>query len=310
MRVIEYFKSNYRVILRSYSLILIGSILLALGAGLFLIPNRINAGGLSGIAVVLNSINPWFQEDLVVLVLNWVFFFISLIFLGVRFTVKSLVSTLVYPLMLVMLTRIPFFHDLIQRTFLDQPDTSKTLIAGVFGGAFVGAGVALTFLGGGSTGGVDIIVFLINKFTNIKQSILSFVIDGTIVVFGIFAINNLIASLIGVIAAFISAMMIEYIFVGRSKALTALIISKDHAIAINDYIQQEMERGSTIFRVEGGYKRQDYELIMVSFDRREYANLITKVAQLDKRAFVTIIQTTEVLGEGFKVMTSRKRGRK
>lgn len=307
MRVIEYIKQNYRVLIKSYGLILVGSILLALGVGMFLIPNQINSGGLSGIAIILHALNPWFEEDIVVLVLNWLFFFISLIFLGLRFTIKSLVSTLVFPLFLVMFTRIPLFQN-ISDTFIENQDTSKTLIAGLFGGAFVGAGVALTFLGGGSTGGVDIIVFLINKFTAIKQSILSFLIDGLIIAFGIFALGNMIASLIGIIAAFITAMMIEYIFVGRSKALTALIISKDHALEINDYIQNQMERGSTIFKVEGGYQRHSYELIMVSFDRKEYANLINKVASIDKKAFVTIIQTNEVLGEGFRAIRTRKRG--
>lgn len=308
MRVIEYIKQNYRVLIKSYGLILVGSILLALGVGMFLIPNQINSGGLSGIAITLHALNPWFEEDIVVLVLNWLFFFISLIFLGLRFTIKSLVSTLVYPLFLVMFTRIPLFQNIIYDTFIENPDTSKTLIAGLFGGAFVGAGVALTFLGGGSTGGVDIIVFLINKFTAIKQSILSFLIDGLIIALGIFALGNMIASLIGIIAAFITAMMIEYIFVGRSKALTALIISKDHVQEINDYIQNQMERGSTIFKVEGGYQRHPYELIMVSFDRKEYANLINKVASIDKKAFVTIIQTNEVLGEGFRAIRTRKRG--
>lgn len=306
MRAIEYFKENYKVLLRSYSLILIGAILLAFGTGMFLIPNRINAGGLSGIAIVLKAANPWFEEDLVVLVLTWGFFILSLIFLGLKFTIKSLVSSLVYPLLLILFSRLPFFQNLIHTTFFVNQETTKTLIAGIFGGAFVGAGVAITFLGGGSTGGVDIIVFIINKFTSIKQSILSFIVDGSIIVIGIFALGDMIASLIGVIAAFITAMMIEYIFVGRSRALTAMIISRDHAKEINEYIQNEMERGSTFFKVEGGYKRHEYELIMVTFDRKEYANLINHVSHIDKKAFLTVIQANEVLGEGFGAFRNRR----
>ena len=306
MRIVNYIKDNYRQILKSYSLVILGSILLAIGTGVFLIPNAINAGGLSGIAIILNS-QFNLDEDIVVLILIWAFFFLSLLFLGVKFTLKSLLSTLIYPSLLVLITRNPYIQNLIQETFIDNPDTSKTLIAGMFGGVFVGAGVAITFIGGGSTGGVDILVFIIHKYTRIKQSILSFAIDGTIILIGFFVLENMMASMIGIISAFISAVMIEYIFVGRSRKLTALIISKDHSEEINHYIQNEMERGSTLLDIMGGYKRHHYEMIMVTFDRKEYANLVAKVAQIDKKAFLTVIQTNEVLGEGFSAFHTRKR---
>lgn len=306
MRIVNYLKENYRQIIKSYSLIILGSILLAIGTGVFLIPNAINAGGLSGIAIILNS-QFNLDEDIVILILIWAFFFLSLLFLGVKFTLKSLLSTIIYPSLLVLITRNPYIQNLIQETFIDNPDTSKTLIAGMFGGVFVGAGVAITFIGGGSTGGVDILVFIINKYTRIKQSILSFAIDGTIILIGFFVLENMMASMIGIISAFISAVMIEYIFVGRSRKLTALIISKDHCQEINHYIQNEMERGSTLLDIMGGYKRHHYEMIMVTFDRKEYANLVAKVAQIDKKAFLTVIQTNEVLGEGFSAFHTRKR---
>ncbi|HKM02593.1 MAG TPA: YitT family protein [Bacilli bacterium] len=306
MQIINYFKNNYRQIAKSYTLIIIGSLLLAVGTGLFLIPNRINAGGISGVAIILNSVFG-FEEDIVVLIMAWGFFALSLIFLGLKFTLKSLVSSLIYPLSLVLLMRLPFFQTLVQETFLDNPDTSKTLIAGIFGGVFVGAGVAITFLGGGSTGGVDILVFIIHKYTQVKQSVLSFVVDGAVIALGVFALGDMIASMIGIVAAFITAIMIEYIFVGRSKALTALIISKDHVKEINEYIQDSMERGSTLIPVAGGYQKHAYEMIMVTFDRKEYANLIYQVSQIDKRAFLTVIQTNEVLGEGFRGFRNRKR---
>ena len=306
MRIVNYFKNNYRQIFKSYSLVILGSVLLAIGTGIFLIPNAINAGGLSGIAIILNS-QFNLDEDIVVLILIWAFFFLSLLFLGVKFTLKSLLSTLIYPSLLVLITRNPYIQNLVQETFIDNPDTSKTLIAGMFGGVFVGAGVAVTFIGGGSTGGVDILVFIINKYTRIKQSILSFAIDGTVILIGFFVLENMMASMIGIISAFISAVMIEYIFVGRSRKLTALIISKDHCQEINHYIQNEMERGSTLLDIMGGYKRHHYEMIMVTFDRKEYANLVAKVAQIDKKAFLTVIQTNEVLGEGFSAFHTRKR---
>lgn len=305
MPLFNYFKDNYRQIIKSYSLVILGSVLLAIGTGVFLIPNAINAGGMSGIAIILKA-KFGFDVDIVVLILTWSFFLLSLLFLGLKFTLKSLLSSLIYPLALVLVTRNSYIQNLVKETFIDNPDSTATLIAGMFGGVFVGTGVAITFIGGGSTGGVDIIVFIINKYTRIKQSILSFVVDGTVILIGFFVLENMMASLVGIISAFITAMMIEYIFVGRSRALTALIISKEHIDEINEYIQNDMERGSTLIDVKGGYKKHPYQMIMVTFDRKEYANLVAKVAQIDKKAFLTVIQTNEVLGEGFRAFHTRK----
>lgn len=306
-KIKEMFLSDWKHILKNYSFIVLGSLFLAVGTGIFLLPAVLNTGGMMGLGIIANRIFG-FDADLVVLVLSWLFFLVSLLFLGWRFTLKSLVSSFVYPLMLILLMRLPAIANETKILFGDTADVATKLIAGIFGGVFCGFGVALTFLGGGSTGGVDIIVVIINKYTRITHSVLSFIIDGLIVALGLFILQDVILSLIGIISAFVYAVTLEFVFAGKSHSLTAQIISPTKSAEINDFIQNKTNRGSTLIPVKGGFEKKDYTMISVTFDRSEYAKIINGVAKIDKDAFVTIKQTATVLGEGFNSLVPPKEG--
>lgn len=294
-------KQDWKLILKNYSLVFIGSLLLAIGTGVFLLPAVLNTGGMMGLGLIGQHL--WgFDPDLVVLVLTWVFFLVSLLFVGWRFTLKSLVSSLVYPLFLILLMRIPSISTETAKLFGEGADVATKLIAGVFGGVFSGVGVALTFRGGGSTGGVDIIVILINKYLHISHSILSFLVDAIIVVIGLFVMQNVVLSLIGIISAFVYALTLEFVFVGRSHVLSAYIISPTKSAEINEWIQTNTKRGTTLMPIKGGYQGDEYIMILVNFDRSEYGHIIDGVAKIDKDAFITINQSKSVLGEGFKTL--------
>lgn len=298
-------KKEIITLIKNTSLIVIGSILLAFGTGIFLVPSGINAGGLSGIALIFQATLNW-EVDIVVGVLVWSLFALSIFFLGRRFAMQTLVATIVYPIALSLLLRIPYFIDLSSALLGAESGTAELLIAGLFGGAFVGAGCAVTFLGGGSTGGVDILAFMIHKYLRVKHSISSFFIDAIIVFIGMLTIGNLVASLVGVVSALISALMIEYIFIGKSTAFVATIISTKWE-EINQFIQEKMERGTTIINVEGGFKFNEYRMISVVFDRKEYGYLYAAIAQIDPKAFVTFVQAQSVHGEGFNHFVQKKR---
>lgn len=300
-------KENWKVILKNYSLIVLGSILLAIGTGVFLLPALLNTGGMMGLGLIGEKLFG-FDPEIVVLVLTWMFFLISLLFLGWRFTLKSLVSSLVYPLMLILLMRLPSIATETTTLFGEGADMATKLIAGVFGGVFCGVGVALTFLGGGSTGGVDIIVIIINKYTHLNHSILVFIVDGIIVTLGLFILQDILLSLVGIMSAFVFALTLEFVFGGRSHAMTAQIISPTKSEEINYWIQTSTNRGSTVIPVMGGYTGEEYLMIIVNFDRSEYARIVNGIAKIDKDAFVTISQATAVLGEGFKNLLPAKEG--
>lgn len=304
---IQLFKEDWRVILKNYTLIVVGSILLAVGTGVFLLPAVLNTGGLSGIGIIGEGLFS-FDPDLVVLVMTWVFFLISLLFLGWRFTIKSLVSSFVYPLALILLMRLPAIATETTKLFGEGADMATKLIAGVFGGVFNGVGVALTFRGGGSTGGVDILVVILNKYLRLSYSIMSFVIDGLIIVIGLVVLKNVLLSLVGIMSAFVFAITLEFVFVGKSHAMTASIISRTHSEDINVFIQNEIGQGTTLVPVMGGYQKDEYTMVVVHFDRSNYARLINGVAKIDKSAFVSIEQSTVVLGGKFESLKPVKEG--
>ena len=239
--------------------------------------------------------------DTIIFFITWGLFFLGLIFLGWDFALKTLASTIVYPL------AISLFLKLVSPDVLDgifylqgsQYSNVALIISALFGGLCVGTGCALTFLGGGSTGGMDILAFMICKvFKKWKSSTVIFAIDATIVMLGLFAVKDLIHTLLGVISAWIAAMVIDKIFIGSEKAFTAQIVS-DKYEELNLAIREEVHRTTTMFVASGGYSREPKTVLMVTFTMPQYADLMRIIKQIDPQAFVSISRAHEINGEGF-----------
>lgn len=295
-------------------LVVLGSILLALGSATFLIELNIVTGGLSGIGIIVQHFFPNFQIiDILVFVLTWVLWLIGFKFLGKDFALKTLISSIVYPLALSLTLRIPFFTDLAKSIAYVDPtsdvlvtDVGRILLCGIFGGITIGGSLSLTFLGGGSTGGVDIIAFLIEKHLKIKQSISILMIDGTIVVLGMFIIpNNVVNGLCGIISAAIGAIVLDVVYIGNQSCYIAEIIS-DKWEEISTYAQDQLNRGTTIIHAKGGYQGADRTILRIVFPKSQYYKLRQVISEIDDRAFVTFTQTNAVFGEGFKENKSKK----
>lgn len=283
-------------------LVIAGSVILGLGTGILLVPYNIITGGLSGIGIILNKTLGW-NVELVVAVLTWLFFFMGLIFLGKKFAFQTLCSTIVYPIALSLGV---FLQNNIEFLQLVKTNEVHRLLAAVFGGVFVGAGCAITFLGGGSTGGVDIPALMAQKYLKIKCSIMTFAIDATIIIVGLVINKDLIFAMIGILSAVIAAVMVDKIFLGGTSAYIATIISKKYE-EINNFILDKLERGTTIIDVEGGYSKEESRMIQVAFVANEYAILQEGVSLIDPKAFMTVCRANEVMGEGFNKFVRRKR---
>lgn len=133
-----------------------------------------------------------------------------------------------------------------------------------------------------------------------------FIIDGSTVVFGMFIIGDFVLALLGIVAVFVSAMMIDKVFLGGRSAFIAQIVS-DKYEEINTYIIEKLDRTTTILQGEGGYSRTDKKLMMVSFTMNEYADLLAAVLKIDKKAFITVHRAHEISGEGWTI-EKRKKG--
>ena len=316
-------KKEIRTEIKNFFLVIIGSIILGFGTGVFLVPFNIIAGGVTGIGITLDAtLTPIIPEsvklllsdfnlnimDVYVALLTWIMFFAGLFILGKNFAIKTLLSSIFYPIFFSLANRL-VSNDVMDGFFNLQnsqhPDLAL-LLAAVCGGALVGAGCAVTFMGGGSTGGVDIIALSICKFfKRLKSSVVIFCVDASVILLGVFALKNFTLSLVGVASAMVCAVVIDHLFVGSFKAFKAEIISP-HADEINEMVRKKLNRTTTFINVIGGYSGEKKKMVMLTFTIREYSEVLNIINTVDKDAFVTISNAHEINGEGWTFNTKKE----
>jgi uncharacterized membrane-anchored protein YitT (DUF2179 family) len=299
-------KSTLYSALKNALWVIAGSIVLAFGFAVFIFPFYLVTGGVSGFAVAIVNLLPFNIElDILVAILTWSLFFVGLIFLGRAFALKTLLSSIVYPIALsawmrlISLEGVSEILDLAAGYDPADPDYALPLICAVFGGALIGAGCALTFRGGGSTGGIDIIALIMAKYIKgVKSSVAVFACDATVVIIGLFVKKDIIMCLLGVASALVGAIIIDKVLLGERKSFIAHIISEKYE-EINHEILTSLERGSTIITAKGGYTGESRPMLMVSFTKSQYASFMAIISRIDKNAFVTIHLAHGIEGEGF-----------
>ena len=283
---------------KKYLLLIVACFCLALAYSGFIIQGNIMTGGLGGLTIIIDSILP---EGFIIksvgfifTILSWTLFFVGLIFKGKSFALKTLFCTILYPLF-VSLLEIVFKHFPILPI---AEDTGMQLLYAMLAGVFIGLGLGFAFKVGGSTGGVDIIAVLIAEKTKISVDKSIFMIDAVIIAIGI-PVLGLINVVIGLISNIVYSIIIDRVLVGGQKTIFVQIIS-DKIDEINSFVQNHIDRGSTYFDVRGGYKKEEHKMLEVIVYRREYAELIDFVHEIDKDAFVISLESKEVFGKGFK----------
>jgi len=283
-------------------LVVFGTLVLSFGCSVFIIPFELVTGGVTGISILIDHVlGGLIPISVIIAVLTWALFFVGLFVLGRDFALKTLVSTIVYP------AGVSIFSLLVSPDVLDgffylqgsAHGQISLLLGALMGGLGVGVGCALTFLGGGSTGGIDIIAFVICKYwRKAKSSVMIFVLDAATVILGMFIIGDLVITLLGVISAFVGAIVIDRIFVGGNGSYIAQIISDKHDL-IREQILRDLNRGATIVDVVGAYSGEPRKMVMVSFTMRQYNQVMDIINRADKRAFVTIHRAHQINGEGW-----------
>ncbi|TCP29943.1 uncharacterized membrane-anchored protein YitT (DUF2179 family) [Scopulibacillus darangshiensis] len=275
---------NPRVILSlEYIEILIGASIVALAFNLFLFPNQIAAGGISGVSTVLYGTFGW-NPAYVQWAFNIPLFILGIVILGKDFSIKTLVGT----------SFLPFVVYLSQHI---EPPTNEPLLGALFGGIGVGLGLGIVFRGKGSTGGTALIGQIIHKYTHLSQGISMVLIDGTIVIMSAF-VFSLEKALYALISIYLTGKIIDVVQVGFSQTKMAFIIS-DHEVNIQQAILKEIDRGVTKIPGIGGYTNDDRPVLMCVLDQSELTKLKQLVERVDPKAFVIVSNSIEVLGEGF-----------
>ncbi|PYI51190.1 YitT family protein [Paenibacillus flagellatus] len=268
-----------------YGLLLAGCLIIASSFNLFLNPNQIASGGVSGISTIIQHLFD-IEPAIVQWVLNIPLFILGLLFLGGQFGLKTAVASVVLPLF-VLLTR-----DM-------EPLTKNTLLATIYGGIGLGAGLGIVFRGRGSTGGLDSAAQLIHKWTGIGYGIAVAMLDGAVILTAgiVFSPEKALLALIGL---YVTTKTIDIVQTGFRYSKLAFIISMETE-ALRQAILYELDRGLTLLEARGGFTGETRPTLMVVVSQTEVTRLKTIVRSVDPSAFVILADANEVLGEGFKL---------
>lgn len=308
-------KIDWKKLLHNYTFVTIGCLILAFADAVFIVPLNLVIGGVSSVAVIaqyffeMNGGNGDIT-DIVTWSVQILFLLLSLIFLGKKYTIRTVYASLLFPLLYTVFLRFNIGSSISDQlmatisshaadgTIIETENFALTILAALFGGAMVGISVAITYLGNGSTGGFDVLCSIVAKHTPIKEGIASFFFDGTLVIIGIICMRDVPHGLIGILAALMCAICIQYIYVNQNTYIIADIIS-DKSEEIIAYITVKMDRTSTVIDATGSYTGSSRKILRVAFSRRELYELKKFIAEVDPKAFVTFTNASMVNGEGF-----------
>ena len=271
----------------SYAQIILGAMVGGAAYPLFMTPNKIAPGGITGIATILNHLFQW-PVGTVTLILNVPLFLISYRAMGRIFAFRSLVATLFFTL----------FIDVLPL----QPMTTDPLLGALYGGVMLGAGLGLIMRGGATTGGSDMVARMVNKrFQFISTGSFLFAIDFAVVVSAGFLIGATEA-LYSLICIFLSARIMDTIIIGFSSNKACFIISSRWQ-EISDRIMRDMDRGVTQLTARGAYTGAERPTLLCVIGRSEIMALKRILREEDEKAFVIIVEAHEAIGDGFTHLT-------
>ena len=274
--------------LREYILILIGVFLVAISLEYFFIPNNIAAGGLTGLAIVINHYIPSISTGPLVFIMDLFLFVIGFIFLGKNFGVKTIVSSFSLAGMM----------TIIETYFNPKAITNDLMLAAIFGSFITAIGMAIVFNANASTGGTDTIAKILNKFFHIDIGKSLLAVDFIVTLLGAvtFGIN---IGLSGLLSVIINGIAIDKVIEGFQvcKEVTVISTKSDE---IGKFIMDELERGCTFLKGVGGFSGKDTYILYAVLGRNEFIKLKQYISKIDPKAFITVGEVHEVMGEGFK----------
>ncbi|WP_062050176.1 YitT family protein [Bacillus sp. JCM 19034] len=269
----------------NYTYILFGAAIVAIAFNLFLLPNRIASGGVSGLSTIF-AYSFGFEPAFTQWAFNIPLFILGIVLLGgLKYGIKTFVGTAFLPLV-VFLTR-----DW-------SVGIEDALLGALFGGIGVGIGLGLVFRAFASTGGTDLVAQIIHKYSGLSLGVAVFIMDGFIVLTSAIVFDIELA-LYALISLYITGKTIDVVQMGVGYAKVAYIISDQHE-AVRQSILTEVDRGVTRLQGYGGYTAQERDVLMCVVHQNEVTKLKHVVQQVDPKAFVIVSNATEVLGEGFK----------
>ena len=266
--------------------IIIGCILMALGTALFLLPNQLSSGGFAGISTIIYYLFNM-PLGITMLILNIPLIILTIIKVGKEIAIKGIFGTIV------LSTFIDIFEKL-------KPLTEDRLLACIYGGILVGLGTAIVLKANASTGGTDLLSYIVRAFKpHFKTSNLIVIVDTTIVFLNVLFFKEIEIGLYSAIAIYLMGKMIDIVFEGIYFTKTMFIVSNEYK-KIAKEIEEKIDRGSTALYGKGMYTREKKMMLWCVASRGEVVRIKQIAQEIDPRAFIVISNAREAWGKGFK----------
>ena len=266
--------------------ILLGCVLFSLGFNLFLIPNGLNAGGISGLAMLFVHVTGVGSIGLVTAVANLPLFALGGLKVGKKFAIGSLLGLILSSTLIDLLTVIP------------APET-EPLVGAIYGGVLCGLGMGIVFSQGASTGGSDIIVRLLKlRWQNVPIGMINMFFDLTVVTLTGLVYRDISTALYSGVVIYLTGQVIDAVVYRFDYSKVVLIISKDYQ-KIAQSITSVLERGVTYLDGEGYYTGTKTKVVLTAVKKQQLAELKRLVVEIDPGAFIIVQEAHQVLGDGF-----------
>ena len=273
--------------LKEYFLATVGVAIVAFGLEYFFFPLDIAAGGVSGLALAINQlveINP----SILVLIFNIILFALAFLVIGSSFGAKSIYAT-------VMLSVIMWIFE----NFLSpRAITDNLVLACIFGSAVLAIGTAITFYQNASTGGTSIVAKIINKYFHLPIGQGLLLADCTVTLLAIYSFG-VEKGLFGLLSAILIGILVDKFIAGINPVKQVFIITNKEKLIVN-FINNEINRGCTILSGKGGYSKESMTVIYTVLSSNQFITLKQFIKLNNPEAFLTVSESTEALGEGFK----------
>lgn len=306
--------------IKDFLTINLGVFLMAMAYSILIDRNKLVIGGVGGIATILSNAITGLKinSSFIILIINVVLLLIALIFVGKKFFLKTLYTSLIYPVYVFMFEKIILLlQDVVPDLSLTKQelaiklsdialgqDAANAIMAGsyllviIFGAVISGFGLGLALKKGASTGGVDIIQQILLDRFKIPFSISLLMIDGTIVTVAAIYFKDFFMILYGFLFIYLSGVVLDAIVFSGFNSRAVYIITSDPE-AVKNKIYSVLERGVTEIYSRGGYRQEDKKMLVCVMSNNEFYKMKTLILEIDKRAFIFVARVSEVHGEGF-----------
>lgn len=272
--------------LKMIGFMILGNAILAMGTAAFVVPNGLISGGVTGIGLILQRLFG-LPVDIGVFAADGVLFLLGAAVMGKAFAATIILSTIVYPTFFSLFGKIPFLTSL----------TDDKLMAAIYAGLLMGAGIGLVIKVGGSTGGMDIPPIILHKLFGLSIPVMISVGDILLLLVQAFY-SSTEQVLYGILVVMLTSIVIDKVLIMGQKQTQVMVISPEYK-RINQAIHQKIDRGSTLIHATSGLEKQEQKVVLSVISNRQLGDLNELILQIDPQAFVIANEVNEVKGRGF-----------